>query len=184
MNRTKQSGWVLCRKLIIVLVACLGGCAPTTKIQPLSEQAAPERFQNVAVGEISAKDAQWNAYSAQLRGNLVVALIKTGMFVRVMDPAPQPLPPSTVFVTGQVTEADPGGPNAPYLGWGPLGAHLTVEFQLIDAKGTAVGRFSAGARFEWNSTFMTFTGFDDLIHNIGRDAAAAIARWCTTGRLE
>lgn len=167
--------------LIIVLFAALDGCAPTTTVRLLAEQAPPERYQNVAVGEITVKYAQWNLYSAELRGDLVVALIKTHMFALVMDPAPLPLPPSTVLVTGQVTEADPGGPALPSLGMAPVGAHLTGEFQLIDAKGNVMERFSAGALIEWDPTFM---GFDDLIQQIGRDAAEAIAKWSATGKLK
>lgn len=179
MGRKNRTGQVFRSTLIVALLAVLNGCASTTTVELVAEQAPPERYQNVAVGVITAKYAQWNVYSAELRSDLVGALIKTDMFALVMDPAPQPLPPSTVLVTGQVTDADPDGTALWWLGLRLVGAHLTGEFQLIDADGNVMARFSAGARIEGPGM-----DFDDLVRQIGQDTAVAIVKWSVTGKLK
>jgi hypothetical protein len=172
--------------LLAALLTALSACTTTT-IKPATVQKPAEHYQNIAVGEVAAKDVLWNAYAIQLRRGLIAALIKSKKFAQVLDPAPQPLPPSTVLVTGQVTEADKGDEALRWIiGFGAGRAHVTGDFQLVDGANNTIAHFSTRKAYSGGAGIggAGFVDMDDLAKQAGEETAAAIAKWSETGELE
>jgi hypothetical protein len=164
----------------------LSACTTTT-IKPAAVQTPSEHYQNIAVGEVTAKDALWNDYAIELRRGLIAALIKSNKFAQVLDPAPQPLPPSTILVTGQVTEADKGDAALRWIiGFGAGRAHVSGDFQLVDGANNIVAQFSTRKAYSGGAGIggAGFVDLDDLAKQAGEEAASAIAKWSETGELE
>ncbi|HVO03891.1 MAG TPA: DUF4410 domain-containing protein [Candidatus Cybelea sp.] len=186
MNNAEQYWRMLRVSLLAALLAALSACTTTT-IKPATVQKPAEHYQNIAVGEVTAKDVLWNSYAIELRRGLIAELIKSKKFVQVLDPAPQPLPPSTVLVTGQVTEVDKGDAALRWIiGFGAGHAHLTSDMQLVDGANNTVAHFSARKAYSGGAGIggAGFVDMDDLAKQAGEEAAAAIAKWSETGELE
>jgi len=184
MKNVKQPWWRFGIAPFLVLIASLGACTTTT-ISPGTVQKPAEHYQNIAVGDVTAKDVLWNAYSIELRRALIAGLIKSKKFAQVLDPAPQPLPPSTLLVTGQVTEADRGDAALRWIiGFGAGRAHITGDIQLSDATGNVVAHFSTRKAYSGGTGIGGLVDMDDLANQAGEETAAAIVKWSETGKLE
>jgi len=186
MKNAKQNRLRFGMAPLLLLIASLGACTTTT-INPAAVQKPAEHYRNIAVGDVTAKDVLWNSYSIELRRALIAGLIKSKKFAQVLDPAPQPLPPSTLLVTGQVTEADKGDAALRWIvGFGAGRAHITGDIQLSDAAGNAVAHFSTRKAYSGGTGIggAGLVDMDDLANQAGEETAAAIAKWSETGKLE
>jgi hypothetical protein len=171
---------------LAVLLASVAACTTTT-IKPAAVQKPAEHYQNIAVGDVAAKDVLWNTYSIELRRGLIAGLTDSKKFAQVLDPAPQPLPPSTILVTGQVTEADKGDAALRWIvGFGAGRAHVTGDFQLADAAGNVVAHFTTRKAYSGGAGIggAGLVDMDDLAKQAGEETAAAIVKWSETGKLE
>jgi hypothetical protein len=173
--------------LLLLFTSLLLGACTTTTINPVAVQKPAEHYQNIAVGEVTAKDVLWNTYAIELRRALIAAMIKSKKFAQVLDPPPQPLPPSTILLTGQVTEADKGDAALRWIiGLGAGRAHLSGDFQLVDAANNVVAHFSTRKAYSGGAGIggAGFVDMDDLAKQAGEETASAIAKWSETGELE
>jgi hypothetical protein len=184
MTRINSS---LASKALAVSVIGLAGCTGTTVRPSIAHQDTPKNYSTVAVGDIAASDELWHNYSIEIHRQLAAELLASKAFAQVLDPAPTPLPPEVLLVSGRITEVEKGSAAARWIvGFGAGRAHLTAEFELKDAAGAYVGTYSVRKTYAGGAGIggAGFLDMDDLAQKLGKEAADSLATWARTGKFE
>jgi hypothetical protein len=109
-----------------LLLAILAGCTGTTVRPSNTQQTVPKTYTVALVGEITANDELWHAYTIEARRQLISELNESHAFGQILESAPPP-GGHAVIVTGQITEVDKGSMAARMLvGLGAGRAHITA----------------------------------------------------------
>lgn len=164
----------------IALAATSIGACTSTDITPERVYAPPERYRTVAVGEITGENELWADKAQYVRAGLIERLEESGAFDQVLYPAPDPLPPEAIAVTGHITEVDKGDRWMRFLvGFGAGEATAEGDFSLVDANGMALARFETEKRYDGGTGLggFDFYDMDDLMWKLGEDTADWVAEW-------
>ena len=164
----------------------LAGCEASDS-STVSNATTPSsrNFDQVAIGDITGASAELQKRSVYLRRQLSITLREEGDFVRVHNPAPDPLPPGTLLVAGELIALSEGDKDWRFvIGFGLGAASATGSFRLSDSNGASL------AAFEKSSTY-DGKGMDEaaeldvnsLVKALGRDTALAVIRWSKGGSL-
>jgi Domain of unknown function (DUF4410) len=170
----------------LLLLGALAGCTGTT-VRPNMTQQVVRTYSTVAIGDITAPDELWHNYAIEAHRELAKQLIARKAFAQVLDPAPATLPANAVLLSGRITEVDKGSAAARWLvGFGAGRAHITGDFQLVDASGTQLGSYSVRKTYAGGAGIggAGFLDMDDLATKLGQAAADSLDNWAKSGKLE
>ena len=168
-----------------LLLAILAGCTGTTVRPSNTQQIVPKTYTVAVVGEITANDELWHAYTIEARRQLISELNESQAFSQILESAPPP-GGHAVIVTGQITAVDKGSMAARMLvGLGAGRAHITAEFQLKDSSGASLGTYSVRKTYAGGAGIggIGFLDMDDLAQKLGNEAADSLADWAKTGQF-
>jgi hypothetical protein len=164
---------------IALASAHLGACTTTT-VTPEQVYPPTERYRTVAVGDISAEDEIWAGKERYVRAGLVERLRDSGAFDSVLYPAPDPLPPEAILVSGHVTEANKGDRWMRFLvGFGAGEASAQGEFQIENGAGVPLARFETEEAYQGGTGLggFDFYDMDDLMVMLGEETAEWVVDW-------
>ena len=73
-----------------LLLPILAGCTGTTVRPSNTQQTVPKTYTVAVVGEITANDELWHAYTVEARRQLISELNASQAFSQILDSAPPP----------------------------------------------------------------------------------------------
>jgi hypothetical protein len=163
-------------------------CCTTTTYQAEIAQQPPAEAPTIVVGAITAKDEEvWHGYAVLVRRGLIEQLAKLRGADRVAALAPGSTPPAEApVITGELTEFDKGDVALRWIiGFGAGRAHAVSRFQVADATGTILMRFTTTKEYAGGAGIggADLLDADTLARQLGEKAAEAIENWVKTGRL-
>lgn len=172
--------------LLAPLLLLVAGCTGTAYQTELVQQPK-YGYRAIAVGPITAKDEElWHAYAVLARRALIAELIRTHAFEKVLDTVPDPLPPDTVKVYGEITEFDKGSVALRWIvGLGAGRARVVGHFHVEQPAGGTLLQFTTSKEYAGGIGIggADLVDPDSLARQLGEATADAIAAWEKTGRL-
>jgi len=179
MHKSIRSSELARRAVLVMALGLLQACTTST-VTPQLTTTPTERFQAVAIGDITAKDALWSGLIPHMRRGLADRLRQSKAFASVLDPAPDPLPPGTLLVSGDVTEVDKGDAALRWIvGFGAGRQRAAANIALTDAAGTAVAKFESRKAYSGGAGIggAGFVDMEDLLRELGEETADSVIRW-------
>jgi len=167
--------------VILLLVLCAATQACTFKhVQSTVSTAPPERYTTVAVGSITSEDKLYENLAAHFRRGFVEAMGELKAFETIQDPAPGTLQPSSVLVSGTLTEINKGSEALRWIiGFGAGRASITGNFAIRNAKGETLAQFDAREAYAGGLGIggAGFLDMEDLARRFGKTVAKRTVQW-------
>ena len=163
----------------ILLAVVLGGCTTTT-VTPEFVRTPVERYQVVAVGDLTSEDKLWDYLLPHFRRAFVQRIQEDKTFTTALDPAPDVLLQSSILLTGKITEVDKGSKAwRAIVGFGAGRARVRGLFQIRDAKGVVLAKFESKKAYSGGAGIGGFDLLDmeDLMARFGKDTADSVIKW-------
>ena len=176
------------RRLVAVLavVVLLGACTTTT-IRPELVQPATENIEAVVIADITTDNELWQLYLPHVRHGLITKLKESGAFGTVILGSSEAAPPSSITVTGKLTEIDKGSTAARWIiGFGAGRAKARGVFEIKDLSGALLVKFESRKAYSGGAGMggANFLDMDDLAIELGEETANSIVRWTRGEPLE
>lgn len=176
----------LARRALLCLPFLLAACT-STEIARVITGATPEAVSAVQVAPFEAEDEAWASYAVLARRGLLSALRESGAFAAVFDEAPEPEPPGTLRVRGEVVEVERGSrPLRAMVGFGIGQARIVADLALADARDVTLARFRITQLYGggFGAGGPDLVSLEELAEALGQAAARRILAWAETGRIE
>jgi hypothetical protein len=170
--------------LTLVLAALLftGGMAGCTvkNFNPQISTFPTQRYAVLAIGDIGIYDLHYDYLLAFFRRGFVDTIQPKQVFETVEDPAPAPLPGSSLLLTGRITEVDEGNEALRWLiGMGAGKAIVKGTFVLSDASGKTLSKFEAQESYSEGAGVggIGVVGIEGLMKAFGGTIALRTLQW-------
>ena len=164
---------------VVVFMVMLGACTTTT-ITPELVQPAQENIDAVVITDITTDNELWELYLPHMRHGLVTKLQESGAFEKVIVGSSEPAPPSSVTVSGKLTEIDKGSTAARWIiGFGAGRAKAKGTFEIKDPAGMVLVKFESWKAYSGGAGIggANLLDMDDLAQQLGQETAGSIVRW-------
>lgn len=169
----------LCRFAAATALLLVAGCTTTT-INPTKVERPSRSYAVVALADITAVDAASQSYVPFFRRGFAHRIKTLKLFDNVLDPAPARPPPSSIVVSGRLTEIDKGDrAERVFIGFGAGRARLRGDFEIRDAQGATLATFEGGKAYSGGPGIGGFDliDIDDLMEKFGEETADTVWRW-------
>jgi hypothetical protein len=170
--------------LTVVLAALLftGGMAGCTakNFNPQISTFPTRHYASVAIGDIGIYDLHYDYLLAFFRRGFVDTIRQKQVFETVEDPAPAPLPESSLLLTGRITAVDEGNEALRWLiGMGAGKAIAKGTFVLSDASGRTLSKFEAQESYSEGAGVggVGVIGVEGLMKALGETIALRTIQW-------
>lgn len=131
-------------RVILFIALALAGCTFSGVKPEMVTPPPPEPPKVFVMGEIQIKDALWERYKLHFTRGVTDWLREERGFESVLTERPSTLPERSMVLFGTITEVDKGSTALRWIvGMGAGQAQVKGDFELRNASGTVVARFSA-----------------------------------------
>lgn len=169
------------------VLALVAGCTTTT-ITPEYSKPPENKFDVAAVGEVTAADKLWDGLVPYFRRGFRDQLSKDKTFTSVSEDAPAaPLAPSTLIISGTITEIDRGSAAARFIiGFGAGRAIARGTFEIHDASGLTLAKFESRKSYSGGAGIggADMVSMEELVQQLGAETANVVTRWTKGQRLD
>ncbi len=172
--------------LLVGIVAFSSACTTTT-ITPEFSQTPTAKYETVIVGDITTDNELWQSRVANFRQGLTQRLTESQAFDKVLTVAPEKLPPSSILLSGRITEVDKGSKALRFIiGFGAGKAHASGLFRIRDDSGDVLAKFESREAYSGGAGIggVDFLDVDDLMQRLGEETANSVIRWSQGGSLK
>lgn len=162
--------------LAVIVAACAG-----ITIDPRTPPGLPPPARLLVVGEIGAPSEATVRLTRRFRRDLAQALADEAPIAEVTTRVPARLPADALMITGRFEEIDAGNELVRLaIGLGAGGPRLAGAFELSDAAGTPLLRFTQtahpGGGSGWNAHWAPFDS-DAAMADFAADTAEVVIDW-------
>ena len=101
--------------------------------------------------------------------------------------APEKLPPSSILLSGKITEVDKGSKALSFIiGFGAGKAHASGLFRIRDDSGDVLAKFESREAYSGGAGIggVDLLDVDDLMQRLGEETANSVIRWSQGGSLK
>jgi hypothetical protein len=170
-----------CRQIAAgCLAAVVAACAGIT-IDPQTPPGAPPQARLLVVGEIAAPSEATARPARRFRRDLARALAEEAPIAEVTTRVPATLPADALMISGRFEQIDSGNEFVRLaIGLGAGGPTLAGRFELTDAAGTPLLRFTQAAHpgggSGWSAHWAPFDP-DAAMAEFAADTAEVVIAW-------
>jgi hypothetical protein len=169
-------------RLVAALFLAGGSVGCTfTQVHPEFVTAPPQQYAVITVGDLTAEDPLWTPLMPHFRRGVLQSLRERQVFATVLDAATGTAVPSSIVLSGTITEVDKGNEALRWLvGHGAGRARVQGRFMLSTAGGEPLAVFDAQESYAGGFGLGgpgDFLDMEDLLRRFGGVIAEKAAQW-------
>jgi hypothetical protein len=180
MTHIHSAGWRAAQWVGLTLLLLSSGACTTATVNTETVTKPAENYTSVALGAINAPDPVTASYVTFFREGFAKRIAEVKSFDTVVDPAPAEIPPATLLVSGDITEADKGSEALRFvIGFGAGRARVSGKFKIDGAHQTQLAEFELKKAYSGGLGIggPDFLDFKDVIEKFGAETADVVTRW-------
>jgi hypothetical protein len=181
MNRraTRQRSFLIFSLAALIFSGGMAGCT-VKRINPQVYTPPAQPYSGVALGQIGIYDYPYDYLVPYFRRGFVETIRQKQEFGTVEDPAPVPLPESSLLLTGKITEVNEGNEALRWIvGMGAGKAIVKGTFVISDASGRTLYQFEANESYSGGAGIggASLIEIEGLVKAFGRTIAMRTIQW-------
>ena len=174
--------------LLVIATVVVSGCTfKAIKSDPDTALTAPSKPPFIVLGRVAAADPEWDAYRQPFVDGFATWFKKNpGVPDTITDRAAE-FPAGAVVLMATITEVDEGSwPLRSFVGMGAGRAHVSGDFQIVDATGQPLTRFNARETYlgGFGLRGPALLSMEDLVRRLSETVAKSVRRWANGQPVE
>jgi uncharacterized protein DUF4410 len=172
---------------LLIVAALFGGCTFASVKPELMTAPPPQAPRILVIGDVRVADGGWDPYRPQFTRAVEKWLSEKQAFESVLLERPTMLPEGSIVLAGTITEVDKGSAALRWIvGMGAGQAKVKGNFEITDARGTALARFSTRESYLGGAGIggAGFLDMNDLVRRFAESVAQTTVRYVRGEAIE